>query len=281
MSQNRKKIAIQGQPASFHDVAARQFFGDDIDLICCDLPFSLVFDELVSGRADYALCAIENSLYGTIPEVYDLLLKHHTWIKGEVILHIQQCLVGLPGAKLSDIKEVYSHPVALAQCEVFLDDSLPSAARFTEDDTAGSAQKIRDLGDPTKAAIASEAAASMYGLEVIKRGIQTDNHNYTRFAVLGREPSHPVDANKLSLVVSTSHKPGALHEVLGVFAERDLNLVLLVSRPIVGQPGRYSFYIDVQSTLDEKGVSGVLEQLEMLGSEITLLGHYRAASSLW
>lgn len=276
----RLKIAIQGQPASFHDVAARKFFGDNIDVICCDLPFSRVFDELISQRADFAVCAIENSLYGTIPEVYDLLLKHRTWISGEVTLQIHQCLVGLEGTKLNEIKEVYSHPVALAQCEVFLDDNLPEASRFSDDDTAGSAAKVSQWKEKSKVAIASEAAASMYGLTVIRRGIETDRQNFTRFAILGRNIQHPVTANKLSLVVTTSHKPGALYDVLGVFAAKQLNLVLLVSRPIIGQPGRYSFYIDVQSTLDETGVQQVIKELEMLGNEIVILGHYRSTGGL-
>ncbi len=268
------KIAIQGQPASFHDVAARQFFGDNIELVCCDLPFSLVFDKLINRESDYAVCAIENSLYGSIPEVYDLLLKHKTWIMGEVILHIEQCLVGLPSADLADISDVYSHPVALAQCEQYLDSNLPHATRHAADDTAGSANLVRLSNDKSRAAIASAAAAEHYGLKILANSIETDHHNYTRFAILSRRTIWNDDANKLSLVLTTNHKPGALYAALGVFEHEGLNLSLLVSRPIIGKPGKYLFYVDIEAKLDKPETENLVDRLQQLGCETVVLGSY-------
>lgn len=150
-------IAIQGQTASFHDIAARQFLGKTINLVSCET-FAATFEALHAGRADSAVVAIENSLFGSINEVYDLLLKHRFWISGEVYLRIEQCLMGLPDTQISDIEEVYSHPIALAQCEQYLEGKLFRAKRFEHHDTGGAAADVRRWQDKTKAAIGSSPA---------------------------------------------------------------------------------------------------------------------------
>lgn len=271
-------VAIQGQAASFHDVAARQYFGDDIDTIFCDLPFRLVFDALEEGRADYAVCAIENSLHGTINDVYDLLLARHSSICGEVVLHIEQCLIGLPGATLADITEVYSHPVALSQCQEFLDTSLPHAARFEHPDTAGSVGDVAASGDKHKAAIASAAAAKLHGMQILRRAIETNHHNFTRFVVLTRERTNQIDANKTSIVIEAPNQVGSLHKALGAFAAHDLNLSLLTSRPIVGKPQSYMFYLDFAGGLQETRTREAISELENMGCTVTILGSYEAAT---
>jgi prephenate dehydratase len=267
-------VSIQGQPGSFHAVAAQQYFQDEIRLLPCDT-FSETFQALATDKSNYALCAIENSLYGSINEVYDLLLNDKFTIIGEVYLRVEQCLIGLPGATVEDIKEVYSHPVALAQCEAFLEKKLPNAKRFEQHDTAGSVVSIRDWNNPNKAAIASAISAEMYAMHIIKRSIETNKENYTRFVILSKEISSDPHANKTSLVLKTDHSPGALYRALGSFAERQLNLSKLQSRPIIGKAWHYMFYLDIEHQSDAVMVEA-LNELKMKNTEVTLLGTYLA-----
>jgi prephenate dehydratase len=271
-------VAIQGQAASFHDVAARKYFGDDITTVFCDLPFRLVFDALESGRADYAVCAIENSLHGTINEVYDLLQARRPYISGEIYLHIEQCLIGLPGATLADITEVYSHPVALSQCEDFLDSTLAHATRFEHPDTAGSVADVAASGDKHKAAIGPAAAATLHGMQVLQRGIETNHENYTRFFVMTREKIDQADSDKTSIVIEAPNQVGALHQALGAFADEGLNLSLLTSRPIIGKPQTYTFYLDFAGGVTEDRSRRALAELEKMGCTVTILGSYKAAT---
>ncbi len=268
-----KTIAIQGVPASFHDIAARQFFSQDIELVCCDT-FPQVFEALKNGTADMALVAIENSLYGSINEVYDLLLKHKYWISGEVYLQVTQCLLGLPGSKVADITEVYSHPVALAQCEAYLDTTLAHAQRFETHDTAASAADIAQQQDPHKAAIASHAAAKAYGLEILAEHIETNPHNYTRFVALQKQETETA-GNKTSLVLSTDHKPAALYNALGAFAKHKLNLSKLQSRPIIGKAWHYVFYVDIEAGAQDPLLQTAFKELAAQNCEITILGSYQ------
>ena len=180
------KVAIQGQPASFHDVAARQFFGDDIDLVYCNT-FADTFAALHEGRAHRAMVAIWNSNYGPIEASQSLLRAGQYRLLGQTDLPIHQCLVGFPGCKLEDITEVHSHPVALAQCQTFLVRQLPHAKQCEHADTAGAAKDIASWGNPHKAAIASEAAAAAYGLVVLAKNIETDQHNTTRFVAISKQ----------------------------------------------------------------------------------------------
>jgi prephenate dehydratase len=274
-----KKIAIQGAEASFHDVAAKQFFGNDINVLPCDT-FVDCFKLLKNEEVDHAVVAIENSLYGSINEVYDLLQKHRFWIAGEVYLRVAQCLIGLPGTKLEDIREVHSHPVALAQCEAYLDTKLPEAVRFEHHDTAGSVADVKKWGDPAKAAIASREAAQLYGLEVLAEEIETNKQNYTRFVVLSKQGSEPKGANKTSLIMVTAHAPGALYHALGAFANNDVNLTKLQSRPIIGQAWHYMFYVDVTAATNSPQWHKVSRELKDQGCEVTVLGTYKAGNNV-
>lgn len=271
------KVATQGQRASYHDIAARKFFGDDITTVNCDLPFKNVFEQLKNGTVDAAVVAIENSLYGSINEVYDLLLTYKPTIIGEVYLHISQCLVGFPGTKIADITEVHSHPVALAQCEDYLDTTLVHAERFEHNDTAGSVSDIKEWGDPHRAAIASAAAAKHHGMAVLDTDIESNKQNYTRFVVLKMQPESVKDTDKTSLVLRTpaDTKPGALHRALGTFAKRELNLLMLQSRPIIGRAWHYMFYIDIAADASGNAFQDALTELEAQGCTTTILGSYK------
>ncbi len=275
------KVAIQGQQASFHDIAAKQFFPGDIKTINCDLPFRLVFDALNRQEADYAVVAIENSLYGSINEVYDLLLESKAQIIGEVYLQISQCLIGFPGTKISDIKEVHSHPVALSQCETYLDTTLAHSERFEHHDTAGSVADIKQWGDPSRAAIASRAAAQLHGMAVLDENIETNKQNYTRFVVLQTNALAVSAADKTSLVLTTpaDTKPGALHRALGAFADRSLNLLMLQSRPIIGKAWHYMFYLDIAAGQDDEQFIAAISELQSQGCQVQLLGSYKNAQN--
>lgn len=268
------KIAIQGEAASFHDVAAQAFYGPDIEVISCD-SFKEAVAKLTSREADKALLATENSLYGSINEVYDLILNNKLWIIGEHYLRIKLALIGHEGVRLEDIEEVHSHPVALAQAEAFIDEKLHAAERFEAPDTAGSVAELAKSDNRKSAAIASKEAAQHYNMHVIEDGIETNKQNYTRFVALSREPEEPQEAaNKSSLVLETAHTPGALYRALGVFAEKEINLSKLESRPIIGKAWHYMFYVDIEAGIHEERTKSALKILEEMGNTVTPLGSY-------
>lgn len=271
----KQRIAIQGHEGSYHSIAANRFFGEDIELVPCDT-FAEAFLELDNGRADFALLAIENSLYGSINQVYDLLLKYRFWICGEVYLRVEHCLIGLPGTSIKQLKEVHSQAEALAQCETYLETELAHVDRVEHHDTAASVTDIKRWNDPTKAAIASEAAAKLHGLEILAQGIETNKANYTRFVALTRTPTEATDSDKTSLVLITDHQPGALYRALGSFADRNISLSKLQSRPIIGEAWHYMFYVDVLADQSSPAMTTALRELEQQKCDVTVLGSYRA-----
>lgn len=271
------KISIQGEEGSFHHAAAKKLLGEDIDIIACS-NFSETIEKLVNGEAEKALLAIENSLFGSINEVYDLILANKVTITGEIYLRIQQCLIGLPGAEIETIKEVHSHPVALAQCENYLSSKLPYAKRFENRDTAGSVADVKKWGDPTKAAIGGQEAANLHGLRVIEVEIETNKQNYTRFVLLSSKTQKlPSNSDKTSLVIRTpaDRKPGSLYRALGVFAENDVNIFVLHSRPIIGKAWHYMFYLDIGSSPKEENFQAMMEELKIQGCQVVVLGSYK------
>ncbi len=269
------RVAIQGQRASFHSIAARRLFGNNIELVTCET-FEATFAALAEDKADKIVVALENSLFGSINQTYDLLIKYKFWISSELYLHIKQCLMGLPSAKLADITEVHSQLQALAQCETYLDKHLPSAKRIEQHDTAASAMAIKKWGNPHKAAIGSVEAAKLYGLEILASEIETHRQNYTRFVVLEKQTIVNKEANKTSLVLTTHHKPGALHKALGVFADQKMNLTKLQSRPIIDKAWHYMFYLDVAASANTKIFNDIKLSLKKQGCEVTILGSYVA-----
>lgn len=270
-----RTIAIQGSSASYHDIATRQFFGDDIQTINCDLPFKNVFNTL--AKADNAVVAIENSLHGSINEVYDLLLANNVNIIGEVYLKVSLCLIGLEGATIDELEEVHSHPIALSECEDYLDSALAHVQRFEHFDTAGSVADVKKWNNPKIAAIAGEQASKLHNMTSLARNIETHHENYTRFVVLGKSRGKLKKATKASLILKTADKPGALHEALGHFVSRDLNLSKLESRPIIGNAWHYLFYVDVESAAVAEKLPLVTKDLLKSGCEVQLLGTYEKA----
>lgn len=267
------RIAIQGQAGSFHEQAARHWYGPAIEIIPCTT-FRDVFDAYENGEADALISAVENSTYGSINEVYQLIEACEAPIVGEVKLEINQMLITQPDAKLHEITEVYSHPVALAQCRQWLREHLPNAELIEFFDTAGAVEFIKDEGNIRMAAIASEQAASLYKMPILERNIQDNRHNITRFLALAPIDT-PEDADRASLVVTTSHKPGALVEVLQVFAIANVNLAKLQSQPIIGKPWNYKFFIVVDCA--GQPLYDLLKIIEQTDHHVTVLGEYKAA----
>jgi chorismate mutase/prephenate dehydratase len=230
------------------------------------------------GTADHALLPIENTTAGSINETYDLLAEGGLVITAEAVSRIEHCLLALPGARLEDLRLVLSHPQGILQCQDFLHahEWLVTQSEF---DTAGAARKVRERNDPAVAAIAGESAAKVYGLEVLRRGIQSQEGNFTRFVELSREPVGVEGevAAKTSLLLTTRHVPGALAEVLGVFSRRGVNLAKLESRPMLGSPFQYRFYLDLDGNASRDPVRSALAEVAALASELRVLGSYPAA----
>ena len=269
------KIAIQGEAGSFHDAAARQFFAHTPYSVLPRGTFRAVFDSLANGTADTGVVAVENSLYGSIHETYDQLIRHNFAIHGEVQLHVHQHLIALPDVTLADITEVVSHPAALDQCREFLEKTLPHVSVREHNDTAGAVADIARSGSHHKAAIASAHAATLHDMHILAENIEDEPDNITRFIVISRKPKEIARADKASLILITDHQPGALYKALGVFEQNRANLTKLESRPVRGQPFRYQFIIDVLA--NQATLITIIHELEQLGHSVTLLGHYRSA----
>jgi prephenate dehydratase len=269
------RVVLQGEVGSFHHLAALHWFGPEAEYIPAD-SFRTVFQLLADGHADQAVVAIENSLFGSINEVYDLLHHYQFPIIGELSERIHQQLITNPNLKLTDITAVVSHPVALAQCSDYLDAQLPAAERIEYHDTAAAVQYIQQPGHGQFAAIASQVAADQAGLPILAKNIENDNQNFTRFLVIAPGATPPDGANKASLVMQTSHRAGALHAALGIFADAGINLTKLQSRPIIGQVWQYQFYIDVEAT--GQPLQAVIIALEAQDCKVEVLGQYPASS---
>ncbi len=270
------KVAIQGGPASFHAAVASRLVGPEIEFLYCDT-FAEVFRSMADGVADRAVVANENSLFGSIREVYDLLLQHRYPIIGEAVEHIHQQLIALPGTVPSYIREVYSHPVALDQCRRYLDLNLPNAEIIEHHDTADAVRFVQEHELTHAAAIAGTLAAEHYNMTIIAANIEDEPTNLTRFLLLDSSTTTPIPrANRAALVLTTANKSGALYQALGIFAAHNINLTKLESRPIRGEAFRYQFYVDAET--DAAQLAAVIRELEEKDCAVITLGHYPAAS---
>jgi prephenate dehydratase len=262
-------VAFQGEPGAFSSEAARKLLGENIELLPCE-SFEQMFAAVEHGGCQYCLAPIENSLYGSVHQNYDLLLQHNLRIVGEVNLRIVHNLIAAPGTKLEAIQKVYSHPVALGQCQRFF--AAHSAMKATAAyDTAGSVKLIMQSREPGAAAIASSAAAEVYGAEVLLRGIEDDQQNFTRFLLL-------THADKTSIVFRLENRTGALFRAMAVFALREIDLSKIESRPLGGHPWEYSFYLDFTGNVQEPRVQHALAHLAEFAHHIKVLGCYQRAA---
>jgi prephenate dehydratase len=240
----KKRVAIQGTRASFHEEAAFKFFGTDIETIECE-SFKRTCDVLKQKQADYVVMAIENSIAGSLLPNYTLLREYNFPIVGEVYLAIQLHLLALPGVKFEDIKYVTSHPIAIRQCSDFLDD-FPQLQVIESSDTAACAKKIREENLTDTVAIANNLAAELYGLEVMERRIESNKKNYTRFLILTNKANESATYNKASLSFQVGNSVGSLAQVLNILSEHNINLSKIQSMPVLGKRNEYNFYVDIE-----------------------------------
>lgn len=267
------KVAIQGQVGSFHARVARQWFGDACELVEC-MQFADVFDAYLSGDADAIVTAVENTVYGSINEVYRLIAQSNIPIVGEVKLPITQHLMTKEHVDLHAITEIYSHPVALAQCRATLAALCPNAITIEYPDTAAAAEYVAEVNSSTIAAVASREAAELHRLSIVAPDVHDIDTNITRFLVLqDKTPREPT--NRASLLITTSHQPGALVEVLSIFARANINLVKLQSQPIIGSPWRYSFFVVADGTPEQ--ISRCITRISSSDHTVKILGQYKAA----
>jgi prephenate dehydratase len=273
--QTMPRIAFQGERGAFSEEAAVKLLGEDIQLVPRPT-FESLYSSIQEGLADNILAPIENSLAGSVIRSYDLLIASGLHIQAEVVIPIVHNLIAVPGAKFEDITQVSSHPVALAQCERFFA-SHPAIKRVAADDTAGSVNDMMKAGDPTKAAIAGRRAAAVYGAAILKEHLEDHPENYTRFLLLKPSDEVAANADKLSLVLYLAHKPGSLCKVLNAFAQRNLNLLKIESRPIAGTPWSYCFYLDLQASLKDSNTVAALEELRQFTDSVKILGCYPQA----
>ncbi|WNJ17544.1 prephenate dehydratase [Pontibacter sp. G13] len=269
-----RRIAIQGVKGAYHEIAARKFFGNDIELEMCD-SFPRLFRALSDQAAQYGVVAIENSVAGSLLPNYALLRKSDLVIVGEVYLRIRHCLMALPGQSLSQIKEVHSHPMAIQQCHDFFGNH-PEIKLVEREDTAGSSAWIAENNRTGVAAIASELAAQHYGLEVMAAGIEDNPRNFTRFLiVLDRETAEkmPVIPNKASVCFHLLHEVGSLAKVLGMLGEHGMNLSKIQSMPIVGKEWEYDFHMDLEFE-DYREFLQALKAIEPMIDQLRILGEY-------
>ena len=268
------KVAIQGEVGSFHDIAAQLFFDSEITIVPCNT-FRSVFEQLHDGRVTTGLVAVENSLYGSIHEVYDQLLQYNFTIVGEVQLRIHQQLIASPGVQMNEITEVISHPAAIDQCRNFLEQNLPKATIREYADTAGAVKEIAEKKITSVAAIASRSAAALHAMAILAHNVEDGPDNITRFIAISRQPKPIMNADKASIIVTTDHRPGALYRALGVFDHHHINLTKLESRQVRGRPFNYQFILDIIANQTE--LITLVHELDQLGYTTQLLGHYLAA----
>jgi prephenate dehydratase len=272
------RVAFQGEEGAFSEAAAVQLLGNSI--ITVPRPtFDATFRAITDGVADALLAPVENSLAGSVVRVYDLLLESELAITAETILPIVMNLIGCPGASLSEIHSVSSHPMALAQCERFFGQH-PSIKRLPAEDTAGSVREMLARGDKTHAAIAGRYAADRYHGVIIAEKIQDNAENFTRFVLLQpakqAENAPQLEARKMSIAMRLAHRPGSLLSSLEPFERNGVNLLKIESRPIHGRPWEYQFFVDVEADTVAR-LEQALRELREAAHEVRVLGLYRAA----
>lgn len=277
VKENMKRIAIQGEIGSFHDIAAHQYFNDEqIELICCST-FEQVFENIKKDPTVIGIIAIENTIAGSLLHNYDLLRESGVTVVGEHKLHIEHSICCLPEDNWDTITEVHSHPVALAQCRNFLENH-PEMKAVEAEDTAGSAEYISSHNIPGWAAICSSRAANIYGMKILQEDIHDNKHNYTRFLVVSNPHKAALlreveKSNKSSLVFSLSHEEGSLSKVLTILSFYDINLTKIQSLPIIGHEWEYLFYVDVSfDNLTRYRQS--IDAITPLVKNIKILGEY-------
>ena len=265
-------VVFQGVEGAYSYAAMRAYFPEEIKSYHAET-FREAMEEVSCGRADYAVLPIENSTQGIVTDIYDLLTEYQLYIVGEQILRVDHVLLGLPGTTTADIRTVYSHPQALAQCRNYLEEH-PNWLPVKTQNTAASAKKVKEDGNPTQAAIASREAGRFYGLSILAEHICRNQQNATRFIVVSGKPVYEKNAKKISVCFELPHSSGSLYNMLSHFTYNGLNMFKIESRPIPGKTWEYRFFVDFQGNLEEAAVKNALRGLEAEANRMRVLGNY-------
>ena len=270
------RVSFQGVAGAYSEQAIRQYFGTEVETVPCRT-FDDLFIAVEQGKADYGMLPVENSLAGSVVQSYELLMEHDLRVRAEIIVRVEHQLLAVPGTDPDSLTCATSHPQALAQCERYLIrrglDAIPTF------DTAGGARDLAENPKEGTAAIASELAAELYGLEILDSGIEDLPFNYTRFFILGLDDPPRAQRSKTSLIFTTRHNPGALYDSLGEFAQRGINLSKIESRPRRNRPWQYLFYLDFDGHWQDPPCEAALMGLLRRSSFVKLLGSYPAATT--
>jgi chorismate mutase / prephenate dehydratase len=265
------KVTYQGESGAYSEMAVYKFFGNKVEPVPCK-DFREVFESVKTGAVPNGIVPIENSIEGSVNQNYDLFLTYDLKVCGEVAVKLAHVLIGNPQTKFEDVKTVYSHPQALAQCRKYLEkhkwEIIPAY------DTAGSVKIVKEENLSNAAAIASEKAADLYGMKILARDIADNPSNYTRFLVLSQEDAAPTGDDKTSIIFSAKHAPGTLYHALGEFASRNINLTRIESRPTKTTAWQYNFYLDFEGHRTEKRCAEALQALEKYATFLKILGSY-------
>lgn len=267
------KVVYQGVEGAYSHAAAQTFFGKDVDCFHVNT-WRDAMEAIRNGDAVYAVLPIENSTAGSVYDNYDLLNEYDHQIVGEQLIRCQHVLMGVPGAKISDIKTVYSHPQGLMQCREYLKQH-EEWKQSQYNNTAGAAKKISEDGDPTQAAIASRHAAETYGLDILEEGIYDNSSNSTRFIIVAKRKVFVKGADKVSICLEVPHESGSLYNILSHIIYNDLNMTKIESRPIQEKDWEYRFFIDFEGNLTDSAVKNALGGISQEASWLRILGNYK------
>lgn len=266
------RVVYQGVEGAYAHLALTAYFGEETERFHVDT-WRDAMEAIKSGEADYAVLPFENSSAGIIAENYDLLKEYGYYIIGEQKIKINHCILGLEGADLRQIKKIYSHPQALAQCSKLLD-ANSGWERIPLKNTAVSAKKIKEDADPTQAAIASSLTSELYGLHILSEGVQNNSTNETRFIIVTRKNEYVAGAGKISICIQIKHESGSLYHALSHFIFNGLNMTSIESRPIQGRNWEYQFFIDFDGNLKDSAVQNALHGLREETLDLQIFGNY-------
>ena len=266
------RVVYQGVEGAYSHEASMAYFGEDADAFHVRT-WEEAMRAVEDGRADYGVLPIENSSAGAVSDNYDLLIKYHNCIVAEIFLPVKHALLGVPGGSLEQVHTVFSHPQALMQCSEYLN-SHGEWSQISVENTAVAAKKVLEEGDPSQAAVASEAAAKLYGLQILKSGINYNKDNVTRFIVVSRNRVYQKDAAKVSLCFELPHRSGTLYNMLSNFIYNNVNMRMIQSRPIPGRNWEYRFFVDIEGRLDEPAVANALKGVSEEAANLRILGNY-------
>ena len=265
------RVVFQGAEGAYSQAAMVRYFGDQVDSIHVDT-FRDAMSAIDEGSADFAVLPIENSTAGIVSEIYDLLVEFENYIVGEQSIRIEHCLLGVPGTQIEDIRTVYSHPQSLMQSSRYL--GSRSWQQISMKNNAFAARKVAEEGRKDQAAIASAYAGKVYGLEVLKTGVNNDASNSTRFIIVTNQKIFRKDARKVSICVEVPHESGSLYHMLSNFIYNNLNMTKIESRPIEDRTWEYRFFIDFEGNLSDSAVKNALRGLREEARNMKILGNY-------